>query len=225
MLIKRSSLVFGMVLAGLVSGQISAAQECPANKKCLTKLAGATVAGAASYAVMYELVPWLFNSVKYNNNFEWFVCKALQAGMAVGMTLAGAELAWWLTPEGKLESSKKTIEKYGSLLERCISAGDDVFDVLEAEFVGNDMPLLVAFDKVNSARSSLATAQNGLAKLLKNPMHATEAGQLLAQVNVLRNAAERVLVVIARHPKYAEYKVIEEMRLARHQPKVVYHYN
>lgn len=226
MTFKRSSLAFGVMLTVLMAGQASADEATPSYKKIVTKLTGATVGAASGYGIMYRALPWLFNNADFSKSdrFGKIFAETLRVLAVAGMTYAGAEYAWWLMPEGKIENSKKVIAKYEYLLNCCMHAGDKLFDVLDAYYVGNDMALLAAYKDINCARSQLNRAEAGLTKLVYSTSFNQEAAHLLSTVTTLRKAAEQALIMIARHPLYAQFKQIEEIRLARQAPTIQYTY-
>lgn len=239
MITKRSSLVLIVAFLGLVSGQMLAGERVTSSyKNWLTKLTGATIGGTAGWGLSFKLIPYLFSDARilaesnsYSggqlvkntiisrrlSKFDEIVLTFCQYASVALFAWMGAETAYWFTPEGKIENAKRVIAKYESLLTKCMNAGDNLFDVLDTEYVGNDMVLLAAYKTINCARSQLVRLEDGLTKLMNNSEYGVESTNLLSKIILLRQGAQQALIMIARHPQYAQYKQIEEMQKARMQ--------
>ena len=103
---------------------------------------------------------------------------------------------------------------------------EDIYEYLARRFVGTDIPLLQAFNAFKAMRNELQSCENGLESLKNSSIALVEdVVGLQTKIRQLLDLAEAVMVLITRHPNWAQYIALEEMRLARTQPKtnVTYH--
>lgn len=193
-------------------------------KKISAKVAGATMVGGAGYGVMYHLLPFLFSDMPAHTKAGYYFVNGAKLLCIAASSYYGAQYFWHLLPEGKIERSKNAIENYDGLLMACQQA-ENIYEYLDTRYVGNDIPLLQAFNAINAMRNELQSCEKGL-KSLKNSSIATveDVVGLQTKVRELLDIAEAVLVRITRHPNWAHYIALSEMRLARTQPRTEFTY-